>query len=93
MERAFMYNLKWTTPKGFAASLTIQSDDLDELMEKAKGAMEKLVTANGHNGNGAAQASPPEHFCHEHQAAFKRYEKDGRAWWAHKAGNKWCREK
>ena len=29
----------------------------------------------------------------EHGVEFKRYEKEGRVWYAHKAGQKWCREK
>ena len=38
-------------------------------------------------------AGQSEHYCAEHQTEFKRYEKEGRVWYAHKAGQKWCREK
>jgi hypothetical protein len=42
--------------------------------------------------NKPTQTSP--HYCQEHQAEFKRFEKDGRVWYSHKAQNgKWCREK
>ena len=48
------------------------------------------VKANGQAANGGGQS---EHYCQEHQAEFKRYEKEGRVWYAHKAGQKWCKEK
>jgi hypothetical protein len=38
------------------------------------------------------QAPPRQHWCQEHQTAFKKYEKDARAWWSHKAGDGWCKE-
>ena len=61
--------------------------------------LKALWTANG-NGqatNGSAKAEnttteQTEHYCQEHQIEFKRYEKEGRMWYAHKAGQKWCRE-
>ena len=35
-----------------------------------------------------------EHHCVEHGVEFKRYEKEGKVWYAHKAyNNKWCRER
>ena len=51
------------------------------------------------NGNGhASQTSTfveasTAHYCQEHQAEFKRYQKDGRSWYAHKSGQKWCKER
>ena len=45
------------------------------------------------NGNTKAEDSTTEHYCAEHQTEFKRYEKEGRVWYAHKAGQKWCKEK
>ena len=46
--------------------------------------------ANGQANNGTGQG---EHYCEEHQAEFKRYEKDGRVWYSHKtADGKWCKE-
>ena len=56
------------------------------------------ANGNGQSSNGSAKAETStaeqsEHYCLEHQAEFKRYEKDGRSWYAHKAGQKWCKEK
>ena len=53
---------------------------------------------NGQAANGSAKAEDTtteqsKHYCQEHQTEFKRYEKEGRVWYAHKAGQKWCREK
>ena len=62
--------------------------------------LKALWTSNGNgqavNGTAKAEATTTEqsnHYCQEHQTEFKRYEKDGRTWYAHKAGQKWCREK
>ena len=53
---------------------------------------------NGQASGGAAKAEnttteQSKHYCQEHQTEFKRYEKEGRVWYAHKAGQKWCKEK
>ena len=32
------------------------------------------------------------HWCPMHQTEFKKYEKDGRVWYSHKAGDSWCKE-
>jgi hypothetical protein len=35
----------------------------------------------------------PSHYCQQHQAEFKRYEKNGRSWYSHKAPDStWCKE-
>ena len=37
--------------------------------------------------------TPPEHYCQQHQVEYRRYEKDGKVLWAHKAPDgTWCRE-
>ena len=52
------------------------------------------IKANEHatNGNGKPDIMP-DHYCQEHKVAFKRYEKNGRVWYSHKAGDKWCNER
>ena len=48
------------------------------------------------NGNGNTNTGPqetvPAHYCQQHKAEFKRYEKEGRVWYSHKSGDGWCRE-
>jgi len=55
------------------------------------------ANGNGQANNDAVKAEDTsngqsEHYCQEHQTEFRRYEKEGRVWYAHKAGQKWCRE-
>ena len=35
----------------------------------------------------------PEHWCTEHNTEFRKYSRDGRTWYAHRAGNQWCKER
>ena len=47
------------------------------------------VNDNGDgNGNGNG-----DHHCQEHGVPFKRHEKNGRTWYSHKVGDKWCNER
>ena len=50
------------------------------------------TNGNGHVNNGHPEVTP-EHYCNEHGTEFKRYEKEGRSWHAHKSGEAWCHEK
>ena len=58
-----------------------QADLYTDLTEQIKTLWPKK--ANGNNGQTAssnnAQASQSAHYCQEHEAEFKRYEKEGRA--------------
>jgi hypothetical protein len=61
-----------------------------------------VAPGHGHSGPDKAIQPPPayeaasvphEHYCLEHQTAFRRFEKDGRYWYSHKADNgSWCKE-
>ena len=56
--------------------------------------LKALWAANGNgNTNNGHHEVKPEHYCNEHGAEFKRYEKEGRVWYSHKSGDKWCKEK
>jgi hypothetical protein len=44
----------------------------------------------------AESARPPArsaHWCSEHGTEFRKFEKDGRTWYSHKAGDGWCKER
>lgn len=45
-----------------------------------------FVPSNNGNGNGNGAS----HFCPIHGVEMKRWEKDGRIWYSHKAGTTWC---
>jgi len=47
---------------------------------------------NGHRIDGYSD-SASDHYCQEHSVEFKKYEKGSQVWYAHKAGQNWCREK
>lgn len=61
---------------------------------KAQEAPEKPIEAPSEPEPTQTLPTPPEHYCQEHQAAFNRYERDGRVWYSHKGPDgKWCKEK
>jgi len=37
-------------------------------------------------------ADPKVHWCEQHQVFFRKFEKDGKTWYSHKDGDKWCNE-
>ena len=50
---------------------------------------------NGHtpesaNGNGNGNGNSDHGWCAIHQCEMKRWDKDGRVWYSHKAGDTWC---
>ena len=50
------------------------------------------VNGKSNNGNDGSHDGTG-HYCQQHGAPFQRYEKEGRVWYAHKAGEKWCKER
>jgi hypothetical protein len=57
--------------------------------------LKALWSANGNGSQQATGTAPQQtaHYCQQHQTEYKRYEKEGRLWYAHKDGQKWCRER
>lgn len=85
---------------GFECSLTIRGTSGLDLLQKSKAAMAKVqemggIPLNGHHGSNGTE----ERVCPVHQVPMKKFEKDGRSWWSHKAVNPdtnkeyWCRGK
>jgi hypothetical protein len=37
-------------------------------------------------------APPRAHWCQQHRVEYRRYEKQGRAWYSHRVGDGWCKE-
>ncbi len=108
MDKTYMLNLKWTTLKGFAASLTIQEDDLDALKTKSAQAMKAFGTeavpqrqpAAKTPSQPAAQASSQpaaqerEGFCLLHEEEMQRFQKGNQHWFSHRDENGgWCKGK
>ena len=86
------------SPVGFEIHVKLEGDkvyaDAMRLLERmaADGFLPragKLPTPVSSNGNGK-----DNHYCNEHGTEFKRFEKEGRVWYSHKAPDgKWCKEK
>ena len=47
--------------------------------------------SNGTNGTNGTNSNPA--WCLIHQCEMKRWDKDGRVWYSHKADGEWCRGK
>ena len=44
-------------------------------------------------GSGLTEPPAPDHYCQEHQAEFKRYQRGANTWYSHKTvDGAWCRE-
>jgi hypothetical protein len=62
--------------------------------------LKSLWSANGHkpSENGlhgaekAVETPAREHWCPVHQVEFRRFEKDSRVWYSHRAKEGWCKE-
>ena len=92
MDKKFMFNIKWTSPRGKNLSLTDQSDDLAELVEEASQAMLALQVDDEPSGNGNNSNGTGELWCKEHQQQWTRWEKGNQAWYSHPLGDgKFCK--
>lgn len=98
------WNTRYVTPDGFICQLTLRGDTGKDLLEKANAALNWLkdnqflpcennsfhnrqsISTNSNN-----PSSP--NLCPIHQCEMKRWEKDGRIWFSHRAGNSWCNGK
>jgi hypothetical protein len=92
------WNTRYVTPEGFTCQITIRGESGRDLLEKAGVALSFLLEHgykpeahgrpqrhNHRNGQGSRKA------CPIHQCEMKRYEKDGKAWFAHKtSAGGWC---
>ena len=96
------WNTRYITPEGFTCQITIRGENGKDLLDKAGIALSYLMehgykpeenhrysrnhnTSNGQTGN---------KWCALHECELKRFEKDGRVWFSHKADDgSWCRGK
>ena len=63
----------------------------------------RVLWANGKGQNSPESHTPPvstpstpqhpEHWCAEHNTEFRKYSRDGRAWYSHRTGDRWCKER
>ena len=50
---------------------------------------QQLKALWSNNANGGTS----NHYCQEHSTDFQRYKKGSQVWYAHKQGDKWCKER
>lgn len=76
-----------------------QGETWEQAQQALYAALGAQLKALWGNGNGkpeekAAASTPPTHYCQPHGVPFRRFEKEGRSWYAHKGPDgRWCREK
>ncbi len=62
--------------------------------KKVQVATENPGDISGPPATRTTPATPPEHYCQNHQVEFKRYSRWNQIWFAHRLPDgKWCREK
>jgi hypothetical protein len=106
IESPASWNTRYLDPSGFECQLTLRGETGQELLERAQGAINFLLSvgcvpaANGKSTN--HHASTPEQsqpngnngndrsFCPIHSCTMRKWEKDGRVWFSHKVGDQWC---
>lgn len=96
-EAPVSWNTRYMSKQGFECQLTLRGTDPGDLLRLANDLMTRMVEAgveplNGYRkGNGKPEAQD-DHVCPIHKVPMKRYEKNGQAWYSHKAPDgSWCR--
>jgi len=93
------WNTKYITPDGFECQLTLRADNGQDLIEKANNAMVYLIKSGykpftytrGRKSNGnKAKSVETDQKCPIHDVPMRKFEKDGRVWFSHKADDGWC---
>jgi hypothetical protein len=60
---------------------------------KAQTEADSWIELGGNHKEALTPVPSREHFCTAHQIEYKRFTKDGRTWYSHKAPDgKWCKE-
>ena len=91
------WNTRYVTPEGFTCQITIRGENGKDLLEKAGIALAFLLQQGykpeeNHRGFHNNSGQGDRKLCPIHQCDMKRYEKDGRSWYSHKAPDgSWCR--
>lgn len=92
MEAPASWNVSYVTPEGFVCRITLRGENGKDLLEKSGAALTFLIQ----HGCTPEHKFPRNHAgetrqCPIHKCAMRRYEKDGKSWFSHKADDgKWC---
>jgi hypothetical protein len=92
------WNTRYITPEGFTCQITIRGESGKDLLDKAGIALSFLLE-NGYKPEDNKRQHRSGNvqdvkLCPIHQCNMKKFEKDGRSWYSHKADDgKWCKGK
>jgi hypothetical protein len=89
------WNVSYITPEGFVCRITLRGENGKDLLDKAGVALAFLMQHGctpekrfTHNDKGEVKQ------CPIHKCDMRKYEKDGKTWWAHKTDDGgWCNDK
>jgi hypothetical protein len=95
------WNTRYVTPQGFVCQITIRGESGRDLLEKAGTALSFLLEqgykpeeTHRNPRNNSSSTAHSDKWCMLHDCELNRFEKDGRAWFSHKAPDgSWCRGK
>ena len=96
------WNTRYVTPEGFTCQITIRGDNGKDLLDKAGVALSYLLEHGYKPEENHRQSrhsvtktnASSGKWCALHDCELKRFEKDGRVWYSHKAQDgSWCRGK
>ena len=100
------WNVRYITPDGFSCQLTIRDETGADLLPKTEAAIRWLLEhdcypSGGYIGDHAPKGEPHQSqtngrpdaaWCHVHQVAMKRRERDGSVWYSYTAPDRtWCK--
>ncbi len=102
------WNVRFITPGGFQAQLTLRANNGSDLLDKADAVIRYLMsqgckpnshgitTASSRSSStkkGTSQPSNTKEWCPIHQCEMRHWTKNGRSWLSHKVGDTWCQGK
>lgn len=102
IEAPASWNVRYCTTEGFCCQLTLRADNGKDLLQKADIALSYLLQHDykpeeNHRqprSNDTKSTASSGKWCALHDCELKRFEKDGRVWFSHKAPDgSWCRGK
>jgi hypothetical protein len=89
------WNVSYVTPDGFICRITLRGESGRDLLEKAGNALTYLldhdcIPDQKYNRSTSSETKQ----CPIHKCDMRKFEKDGKTWWSHKAeDNSWCNGK
>ena len=89
------WNVSYITPEGFVCRITLRGENGKDLLDKASVALAFLMQhgctpEKRFAGNDKGETKQ----CPIHKCDMRKYEKDGKTWWAHKTDDgAWCNDK